>query len=248
MLTDKTIYTHCHIDENKIESRTSLLYNFSDNENIKNNKEFFIAEYNSLRGEILQRISNQTTLQQICITAFGVIASYALDKIDLDSYLNVYLILVYPLLAYFISFAWAFNNTRICQIAEYLKNREKQVTKRFDFLGWENYVHDVDKKNKKCTASKRRLAKFLNAMLNSVTGTHKVKPGVTILSGTQAISIIIGIILIWVHQNHHDFLSNKWFFAIGFTFFDIVIFCLTTLTLSKSGKWEIISLQGDEHL
>src|SRR3954468_18388683 len=78
------------------------------------NKEIFIAEYNTLRGEILQRIAQQTTLYQIAITAFGVIIGYALEKIAPgDGYNDVILICVYPLLAFLLSYAWAFNQIRI---------------------------------------------------------------------------------------------------------------------------------------
>ncbi len=122
-------------------------------------KDFFLAEYNSLRGEIQLRISHQTTLYQTAIAAFGVILSYGLEKIDLNSYNNVYLILVYPLLAYFISFAWGFNNTRICQIAEYLKKREDTIIASFDCFGWENYIHNIDFKNKEKTSTREKVSR-----------------------------------------------------------------------------------------
>lgn len=172
----------------------------TDSNSIILSKEFFLAEYNSLRGEIQQRISHQTTIVQVAITAWGVIISYALGRIeDVNSYNDVYLILAYPLLAFFISHAWAFNNTRICQLAGYLRNRENVFGKKH-LMNWENHVYNLDKEEKRTDFRYNHfLYKGVIKMFDGITGTHKVKPGVAILAGTQVLSIIVAMILIVVH-------------------------------------------------
>lgn len=224
-------------------------YDFNDQEAILSNREFFIAEYNSLRGEIQQRLSTQTTITQIAITAWGLILSYALEKVDHNSYNNAFLVLLYPLLAYFISFAWAFNNTRICQIANYLKKREKQLSIKFGFIGWENYVHDVDTKNidTKNKRSKKFIFKLVRALFDNMVGTNKVKPGITVLAGTQLVALAVAIALIGLHlfKNSPNFKVDvvKLAIAVFAVAFDGIVIYLTLLTLSKSGHWQITALE-----
>lgn len=218
------------------------IYKFHRYQDIFCNKEFFIAEYNSLRSEIQQRISQQTTLLQVAITAWGLILSYSTGKDVGTIYDRVHIILIYPLIAYFLSFGWAFNNTRICQIGNYLKQREKQLSKHFKFIGWENYVYDVD--NKSRANSRIFLQKIFIKLLKSLTGTNKVKPGLSVLSGTQFLSLGIAIVLLLreftVLQQPVNMVRHL-FTWLGLLF-DAVITYLTLLTITKSGRVEFTKL------
>jgi hypothetical protein len=150
------------------------------------NEKIFLAEYSSLRGEIQQRIAQQTTLYQIAITAFGVIVGYALEKVDAKSWHNsVILVSVYPLLAFLLSFGWTFNQIRICQIAQYLRARERQVSDVLGLLWWENYIIDEPTIN----------PKFKGSFPNNV----KNRPGFMILSGTQIASIVLALIVLLIN-------------------------------------------------
>ncbi|UOQ69042.1 hypothetical protein [Hymenobacter volaticus] len=152
------------------------------------NKDFFLAEYKSLRDEILQRISQQTTVLQIAITAWAAILAFALksekaDTIDLTNDPSIYklvlLILLYPFLAHFISYAWIWNNIRVSQLGRYLRKREKRAAKVCDVLFWESYIKKRDAKHP---------AYFLFR-------GGKIKPGLAIFPGTQIIAIIIAAIV-----------------------------------------------------
>ncbi|MDQ6815451.1 MAG: hypothetical protein M3040_17090 [Bacteroidota bacterium] len=186
---------------------------FRNSQSIIEGKDIFIAEYNSLRSEIHQRLSQQTTICQIAITVWGVILGYAFDKINSSSYNGVYLILGYPLLAFFISYAWAFNNIRNCQIGGYLRKREKQLSENFAYFGWETYVYDLDKKGRR-------------------DGTHKkVKPGIAILIGTQGLSIVGSVILITVDSAASSLSPIP---SIIFLLFDVFVCAETYFLLIRS--------------
>lgn len=147
------------------------------------NKEVFIAEYNSLRSEILQRITQQTTLYQIAITAFGLIIGYALEKMDSQggTFNSIMVICVYPFLVMLLSYAWAFNQIRICQIAQYLREREKEVTKILGIIWWENYIVNEPS--------------LIAGKGNGFPKHVKNKPGAMIMSGTQLASILLALVL-----------------------------------------------------
>jgi hypothetical protein len=184
---------------------------FDLSESITKNASIFIAEYSSLRVEIHQRLAQQTTLSQIAITIWGLIIGYAFTRIeDVYSYNDVYIILAYPLLALFISHGWAFNNFRICQIGGYLRSREIQISKDLDCIGWENYVHDFDKNNKRGSNDKK-LNAFEKAivLIPSIWGENKkVKHGIAILAGTQFLCLIVASILIGHHLSQGNFNSK----------------------------------------
>ena len=108
---------------------------YSPVKNPKIDKDLFLAEYKTLRDEILLRITQQTQITGFALTAWGVIIG---SSITSKQYAVV---LLYPLLAFFVSRSWAFNNTRIFQIGHYLKRREVQVaTPNWGLMYWENYI------------------------------------------------------------------------------------------------------------
>lgn len=196
------------------------------------NKDLFVAEYNSLRGEILQRISQQTTLYQIAVTAFGVIIGYALEKVDTEQYWfnSIILICVYPLLSFMLSYAWAFNQIRICQIAKYLRSREKELTDAIGIIWWENYII--------------KEPSIHNGKKGGFPKHGKNKPGAMILTGTQVASILVAILVLVITLFSGKLtpdigkmftLTAKLFFVIAFISLNITITLITYLTIKRSG-------------
>ena len=188
------------------------------------NKDFFLAEYKSLRDEILQRISQQTTVIQIAITAWAAILAFALKsespasnssgESNLPVLRTVLLILVYPLLAHFISYAWIFNNIRIGQLGRYLRKREKQVSKLCNMLSWERYVKSQD-------TNQPHFFLFRGG---------KIKPGLAIFPGTQTIAVVTAAIV----QAEITWIGRNKFILIGVFIVAILVTIITTFQIWQS--------------
>jgi len=172
----------------EVDSKTKL-FKYGPRKDVRIDKDLFIAEYNSLRTEIVQRLSQQTILYQIAITAWGLMMGYALEKIDEKWFNDVILICVYPMLAFLISSGWAFNQTRISQIAQYLRARELDITEKFGLIWWENYVRNEPAVSE---TDKQDSTKTLNK-------DGKIKPAIMIIIGTQIASIVVATILVLIH-------------------------------------------------
>lgn len=183
-------------------------------------KEIFLAEYSSLRTEIHQRINQQTTVTQIAITALGVIITLALQiskpngADEHKSSNDTLLLFAYPLLAFFLSFAWAFNNKRICQIGGYLRSREKQVSEHWGILYWENHVYEASKKRK----------------IFSKVLSEKIIHGIATFNGTQIVAMVLILLDIILH--HKTGLMNKLNMTIFLSELPLII--LTFLNIYKS--------------
>jgi hypothetical protein len=189
------------------------------------NSDLFLAEYNSLRGEIVQRLGQQTTIYQIAITAFGLIIGYALEKVDETIWHNdVILISVYPLLAFLLAYAWSFNQIRICQIAQYLRVREEQFTKAVGLIWWENYIITEPSIRKESQ--------------NPYPQLGKSKPGFMILSGTQFASIATAGAMFVIHltaMKSEEYISSKTALILIFLSVDIILSYKTYIMINRSG-------------
>lgn len=174
-----------------------------ENRSVLFDKDLYLAEYNTLRAEIIQRLSHQTTIFQVAITVFGIVLGYALQNNSKDIipdnkgdqntsswYYNVMLISIYPLLALLLSYAWAFNQIRICQIGQYLRAREKEVTGILGIMWWENYIV--------CEPSIRK------STGTSLSRYSSIKPGRMVLGGTQITSVILAIVMVVVNVVEKD--------------------------------------------
>jgi hypothetical protein len=208
------------INVNK-ETLETKVFRYGPDKAVKLNKELFLAEYNSLRSEILQRLSQQTTLYQIAITAWGVILGYALEKVDDETFNDVILIGVYPMLAFLISSAWAFNQTRIGQIAQYLRAREEDFSDSLGLIWWENYI---------------KKEPGINEMDNSISEPfhrrRKIRPAIRIIIGTQVASIVIATIMVVIHFGHD---SNRSSLIVPIIFIVVDIF-ITYLSFDELNK------------
>ncbi|MCP4427620.1 MAG: hypothetical protein GY803_24315 [Chloroflexi bacterium] len=97
---------------------------------------FLMAEYSALRAELLKRIEIQHQL-----ITFALIASGTFLTIGLKDQGSPTIILMYPILAMFLSAAWAQSDLRIWQIGTYIKRRiEEKILG--NHLGWE-HVHAI---------------------------------------------------------------------------------------------------------
>src|SRR6266516_570118 len=95
------------------------------------NPELVVAEYNTLREEILKRIEIRYQLLTITVTAFGAILSFG------SQLKNAILIFLYPLLALCSMIIWLSNKYDIEQISAYIKKGiESKVGK--ENLNWES--------------------------------------------------------------------------------------------------------------
>jgi hypothetical protein len=98
----------------------------------KDPSQFLLAEYNQLRGEILKRSEIQHQLISIALVALG-----GLTSIGLKDSPNA--LLAYPMLALFLSAAWAYNDIQIAQLGIYIRYRiEDQLIGTG--LGWEHAI------------------------------------------------------------------------------------------------------------
>lgn len=95
-----------------------------------------LAEYSTLRAEILNRANTQHQLVSLAIIAFGTIFIARYQSRDNSS--SAALILAYPMLAMFLTSAWIHNEFRVWQLAYYINHRieEELGVAR---LGWEHY-------------------------------------------------------------------------------------------------------------
>ena len=91
-----------------------------------------IAEYNTLRQEILERIKlRQQIIAVTLILSAGILTA---DKLAAPT-----VALIYPPLAAFLALSWAQNDYRVRDLSEYIK---KFFECDFDRFGWECYMQE----------------------------------------------------------------------------------------------------------
>lgn len=93
-----------------------------------------VAEYQSLRDEIIKLIELQSQLVLITVAAFGTVVSVGVQGEDGR------IILVHPLLSIILGISWINHAHSICRCARYLRRVEARVGS--DTLGWEHFVQD----------------------------------------------------------------------------------------------------------
>jgi len=113
--------------------------------------DFVLAEYNTLRTEILQRISTRYQLISITLTVFGAVFAIG----------NPYLAMLYPVLAFVLLFFYSTNSDSIQDATNYIRSHiETEVTedgkKRVPTtsqLGWYTYKFFEKKEKNRIIAS-----------------------------------------------------------------------------------------------
>lgn len=101
----------------------------------------FLAEYQSLREEILKRIEIRQQVLTFTLVVAGAILSYGTAKPD-----DGVILLLYPLLALFLAIAWMQSDVRAGEIGNYIK---EQIETKLDGIRWETYIRQkkIDEKN-----------------------------------------------------------------------------------------------------
>jgi hypothetical protein len=91
-----------------------------------------LAEYGALRDEIIKRIEIEHQLISLALIAPGTILAIGVQTREAA------LLLLYPILACFLSAVYAFNEYRIFEIGNYIRNRiEPRVGE--NNIGWETF-------------------------------------------------------------------------------------------------------------
>lgn len=88
---------------------------------------FVIAEYEMLRSEVIARIEKSQNVVSLSLVAWGAFVGAALQE-----EINPSVLLVYPLIAFFLAAGWAHNEVRMRQIGDYVR----MVEVRFNYSGW----------------------------------------------------------------------------------------------------------------
>jgi hypothetical protein len=86
-------------------------------------------EYNAIRAEILKRIELRQQIMAVTLTFAGVFLGFGLE--------NETVALIYPPIAMFLAFAWAQNDFRIRDQAQYIR---EQIEPHLPGMGYETYV------------------------------------------------------------------------------------------------------------
>ena len=125
-----------------------------------------LAEYSSLREEILKRTELEYQLIALALIAPGTLLTIA------GQTKQAALVLLYPLFAFFLATAWANNDRAVRQIAEYIRTRIEAKVGR---MGWEGVMEQV---------RTRRAVKSLNFL--AARG---------VFLSTEVLTIIAGLLL-----------------------------------------------------
>ena len=106
----------------------------------KEYSEGMLAEYSTLRSEILKRMDMRQQMLTFTLVIAGTVLSFGVQE-DISPMV----LLLYPILALFLATAWTQSDTRIWDIAEYIKNH---IEPNFSGINWESYVYDKNKTRK----------------------------------------------------------------------------------------------------
>lgn len=102
-------------------------------------KELFLAEYNSLRMEIVKRVEIQHQLISLALIAPGTILAIGVQT------QKGLLVLLYPVFAMFLSAAWSHNGRRVGTIGTYL-DQKIQAFNALHIMRWEHYFRTLTAK------------------------------------------------------------------------------------------------------
>ena len=93
-----------------------------------------VAEYNTLRDEILRASDRKIQLATITTIALGTLLATGIQ------FGNASLILVYPIFAAAVATLWAAEDTSIQTIGAYIQVKIEEELAGIEYLGWEHFV------------------------------------------------------------------------------------------------------------
>lgn len=133
--------------------------NHQDGDNGENNPivkqavDIVLAEYNTLRTELLQRLATRYQIMGLAFSAFAAIL--AVQAFGTGNAAGLYLVLLYPLLAFFLLNVYISNSRHMRTIQMYIKTQIeayiiKELKPPFDGkFGWQTYYDDLNLRPKK---------------------------------------------------------------------------------------------------
>lgn len=109
----------------------------NDNLGARERHNHALEEFKALRAEILLRLQLRSQLLALAVTLFAAIAALTANGAFPKDVL-----LVYPILALFISCEWTNHDLRMFSAAQYIK---RQIEPELKGLGWQHHLDDYRK-------------------------------------------------------------------------------------------------------
>ena len=134
-------------------------------------KEECLTEYVSLREEILKRMDIRNHLLTFTLIVSGAILSYGSTPNA-----SILVLLIYPILAFFLALGWMHSDVRAGEIGRYIKTN---IECKLNGIGWENYISEIKAKQKE-----QKKTFFIKATEISASGVFLV---------TEIVSIVLAI-------------------------------------------------------
>jgi hypothetical protein len=101
-------------------------------EKFSSSVELIVAEYESLREEILKLTEIQSQIVVLALVSFGTILTFG------TQYKNAQVILMYPVLVLFLAIGWATNAHGIDMLGSYIQN-QIELKVGTENIGWEHF-------------------------------------------------------------------------------------------------------------
>lgn len=175
-----------------------------------------LAEYNTLRTEVLQRLATRYQIMGLAFSAFAAIL--AVQAFGTASQAGLYLVLLYPILAFFLLNVYISNSRHMRTIEDYIKrNIEESIQSKLNpsfqgSFGWQTYYDNDDRVLKKgqFTSIGGRFVFPATAVVTIVSAF----PGVWLEGGNKSpflyavFWVAITFLLISFAQSAWDYLSN----------------------------------------
>jgi hypothetical protein len=175
-----------------------------------------LAEYNTLRAELLQRIATRYQIMGLAFSAFAAIL--AVQAFGAGNQAGLYLVLLYPILAFFLLNVYIANSRHMRTIEEYIKKKleapiKSELNPPFqENFGWQTY-YDNDSRVLKRGQSASIGGRFVFPATAIVTLVSAF-PGVWLEAGYKSpflyavfwVSIVF--LLISFAQSAWDYLSD----------------------------------------
>ena len=120
--------------------------NGKSNPVVEQTVDIVLAEYNTLRTELLQRLATRYQIMGLAFSAFAAIL--AVQAFGAGSAAGLYLVLLYPILAFFLLNVYVSNSSHMRTIEVYIKlNIEANVIQKLpspfkEKFGWQTYYDD----------------------------------------------------------------------------------------------------------
>lgn len=195
-----------------------------------------LAEYTALRNEIIKRIEMRQQLLTFTLVGAGTLMTLGATEGRAAEVL-----LIYPILAFFLALGWTHNDVRIGELGGYLKEHVEQKLQTMKTgksvtapkgIWWEHYVTEL--KKRQATQAKRK--KVWSAII-SLPRRIVLKATEVAASGVFFCTQILALIIVF----------QKWPFSIPQTillFFDAAAIILTIRLLRLRRRGYGISKEG----